>query len=446
MNLRAFIWMAVASAFGSGVAYSSDEPSTATAQWRIPLQAPGGSDDFIPVEDWAEVQIADPASPFTKLTDDQVRAFGGYIYREITQADIPGSAFALVQRSRPVLIVVQGNLATGEESPVNPETLFNLGPVSQGLTSLLAAALQEEGRLSYDTPAYRLSSRFRMNDGNDGRAVNLRHLLTMTAGVPEYTDRILDPAWARPEDTFAVISQAPIVATPGRTFNYSKVSVSAAGYLLGLHATDHGGLQERFAGALERQVLGPLQMDHTALSLREATASGNYARGHEKNENGYQIAKRWETEKNPFQPAVGIKSSIMDMIQWLATEMSEGELPDGGSIAPALAVRQRWQPARTMDSRHYGMGWTRRFYQGVEIVSMSGSYDRHTTAIGFLPAHQTGWVIMMNTDSEDASRIVEELALGVAEIFRPVEELRRVPPQSSRARTSETAPFDGPGS
>ncbi len=401
--------------------------SAAQASFRngglvIPLQ-PSDEDvnPALDVSDMASVRTLAPGAPLTQIPPETLERFGEYIAGLCQDYGLPGMAMAVVQDGKVVLQQTLGyaNVKTGER--ITEHTRFNAGPATQALTSLLAATL-EDATFTYDKPAQKLWPRFRMSAPELSSEVTIRQLLTMTAGIPDYTDNILDPAWARPEDVLAVIAQAPVMANPGQRFNVSQVSVAAAGYLLPRAAGREGEFYEDYVETVQEQIFTPLGMTDSTFSLAEAQASGQMASAHQDAERGrYDPTGFWQPEQNAFAPAIGLKSSLHDMTRWLLTELAMGTAPDGTPIADPVSVRERWQPARTEDSRNYGMGWSRRYYRNVEIIGTEGSYDRHSVAMAIFPGYRTGFVALINADSPDAQKVLTELPLGIAEMLKSTE-------------------------
>jgi len=343
--------------------------------------------------------------------------FARYILDTVQAYSLPGIAFAIVQANTVTVEKTYGFRSQKEATPIDKQTLFNIGPATQAITSLLAANLSAEFTHLFDEPASKLFPEFRLNDAQSQKNIRLRDLLNMTGGIPDYTDNILDPAWAKPEDIFAVISQSPIIAQPGQIFNYSNVSVSCAGYLLARIHSPESDIYTSFTQSVKQRLLLPMGMTRATFSLDEAKATDNYASPHKQQQEQFKVTARWEPAVNPFAPSIGLKANLEDMQHWLITELQEGIAPNGQRIAPAFAVRERWKPTDVQTKIYSGMGWTHQTYEKTEIIANTGSYDRHTCGIGFMPRYRTGFVVLINTNCPDAAKIVQEMALGLTEIL-----------------------------
>ncbi len=389
------------------------------------------------LEDLASVRTLPESLDYPALPPEELRAFSEYLDGLAQDLRVPGYALLILQGKDTGLEHCYGLRRVTEIPPVDPNTVFNIGPPTAAFSSLLAATMDGEDGFSYQKLARRIWPRFRMSDSRSADQVDLYQLFTMTAGVPSYTDRILDPAWARPEDVFEVIAQAPVIAPPGRLFEPSTVSSAAAGYLTGIAEHKGEDFYTAYTKAMRTRLIEPLGMTTATFSREKAEAGANIASPHVRKGSGYDPAKRWEPQVNALAPAIGLKASLRDMGRWLTAELLAGETAEGKRLARPISVRQRWQPARAQNSQSYGMGWSRQYYQGVEIIASMGSYDRQSAAIGILPAYRTGFVVLVNCDGEEANRIMQEVALGTAEMFRAMLAEENTPGKPSPENTPE---------
>lgn len=369
------------------------------------------------LEDLATVRTLPVEIGYPVIPEDEARAFARYLEDLARELALPGFALAIIQGDRIATQTTYGLRKATDPAPVDPATLFNIGPATQAFSSLLAATLDDSAAFSYDKTCRRIWSRFRMSDSRSATQVTLYDLFTMTAGIPTYTDNILDPTWARPEDVFEAIAQAPVIAPPGRIYERSMLSAAAAGYLTGLSAERGAELYTAYTTTARKRLFEPLDMSTATFSREAAERSANYASPHQRKGQGYDPSPRWEPAVNALAPALGLKASLQDMSRWLITELQGGITPDGQRVALTPSVRQRWQPARVSSGDSFGMGWTRQYYQSVEIIATMGSYDRHSAGIGILPRYRTGFIIMINADGEHADRLMQETALGLAELM-----------------------------
>lgn len=330
---------------------------------------------------------------------------------EAQARQLPAVALTVIQGDEVRLTLTLGLADSQRGEPVTASTLFNLGPCTQGLTSLLAVHLEQEQFLRLDDPVALWQPDFHLSDRAASQRTTLRHLLSMTAGIPNYTDQILDPTWALPEDVFAALAQAPVMAMPGRLVQQSQLSIAAAGYLMGQRIGESGNLGRDFRWAMRERILIPLGMTSATFSPQEAQNLGG-AKAYEATESGYRPARQWETENNPFAPVLGLKASLADVTQWMLVELNEGQLASGQQLASANRMRARWrgielpQPGR---QTRVGMGWLRDHQRGLNIYYLAGSYDRHSACVGLIPTAELAFGILTNAGDERALGYLERV-------------------------------------
>lgn len=385
---------------------------------------------------------------FIELQQADLDAYQAYFESLVSDVRLPGAAVVIIQQGKPVLRFTTGvrNVTTGE--PVTETTLFDLGPCTQGLTSLLAVHLEADGTLALDQPL----EGFQMTDKQAAERVTLRHLIGMTAGIPSYTDDILDPTWAKPEDVFAIIAQAPVAAMPGRYYERSYVSHAAGGFLLGHAQIGSGNWLDDYRSVMQDAIFNPLGMATATFSVEMAANTGNYAAPHQAMEGGYAVIPKWEIDNNPLDPALGLKASLADVTRWLILENQYGRLPSGNFLANPQQMRRRWYDSGASQRNSSSMGWTRNLHQGVDILTLSGSFDRHTVSVSLLPTFDAACAVMINADGDVAERLSQNVSLSLAEMLAQPASVTTKPASPALAPVADTAapvptnPTDAPTS
>lgn len=72
-------------------------------------------------------------------------------------------------------------------TPVTEDTVFRIGSITKTFTAVAVMQLQEQGLIDLDAPANDYLRGFRLMPANENwRPATVRHLLTHTAGVPEW--------------------------------------------------------------------------------------------------------------------------------------------------------------------------------------------------------------------------------------------------------------------
>ncbi|MGF1452506.1 MAG: serine hydrolase domain-containing protein [Opitutales bacterium] len=374
---------------------------------------------------------------------NEIEAAIGSAFRE---HKLPGAAVVLLQNGQPPLEVTFGLASTQTQTPVTPETLFNWGPLTHSLTSLLAIHLEEAGVVNLDEPVEEWYRRFRLTDPRAEREVTLRHLLSMTAGIPSYVDEIVDPAWAQPDDLFQALSQAPVIARPGAIQEASFLGVAVGGFLLAeREGYPNGDRLEAFEHLLQSRILLPAGM--ATARFRQEAPGAVLAPPHALKDGHYAVANRWEPARNPFAPALGLKGSLRDMVAWLKLELRYGRLPEGRYVAGPSAFRRRWYgPTQAPGLSARGMGWVFREEGTLDYLYMNGSYDRQRAAVGLVPSFQLGFSVLTNADGEPAKGFVDKVTAAIIRALVDLEAAEAHRQQLATPPVATQPPAPGPGS
>jgi CubicO group peptidase (beta-lactamase class C family) len=73
-------------------------------------------------------------------------------------------------------------------TPVTEDTVFRIGSITKTFTAVAVMQLEEQGLIELDAPANDYLRAFRLVPAKTSwRPATVRHLLTHTAGVPEWT-------------------------------------------------------------------------------------------------------------------------------------------------------------------------------------------------------------------------------------------------------------------
>ena len=119
--------------------------------------------------------------------DDDGQELGALLDR-VVDAGAPG-ALIVVKDGSTVRVAARGFADRDAARPMRPDDRFRIGSVTKTFVAALVLQLVEEGRLRLDDPI----ERWLPGLVPGGRSITVRHLLSHTAGLPDYVE---DPASA----------------------------------------------------------------------------------------------------------------------------------------------------------------------------------------------------------------------------------------------------------
>lgn len=372
---------------------------------------------FVPGLQGAALGARAPGGAPLPLTSERRADFDRYITEMLAKTNVPGAEVAVVQNGQVIYLNGFGVRALDDTDPVTPDTLMMIGSVNKSMTSLLAATLVDEGRLTWDTPVISLLPTFAVADPALTQRLTVRDAFCMCTGMPARDPEfIFNSAELTPERLIASVKGFPLTAPLGQQFQYSNQMYAIGGYAATAAGGAPDGLYDAYVAAMRERVLHPLGMDHSTFSLDEVRASGNYAGSHGKGLTGeYQSVAldKEDTFVRSVAPAGALWSSARDMARYVTMELADGNAPDGTRVVSAANLEMTWKQQVTIPAdpnvpaelaamgQGYGMGWVLGTYRGHHMLSHNGGTFGFSSEVAMLPDDGLGVVVLTNGGDAD---------------------------------------------
>lgn len=264
------------------------------------------------------------------------------LYREYAEKQhTPGLVYGIVLDGKLVHTGALGFANLERKIPAASDTRFRIASMSKSFVALAALKLRDEGKLRLDDPVERYLPEFRRVRPPiaDAPMITIRHLMTMTTGLPE------DNPWGDQQLAVSVPALRKFVGDglsfsnpPGQQFEYSNLGFC----VLGLVVSKVAGMP--FQQYITTQILRPLGMKDTLWEFGNVPA------------NKLALGYRWEDEKWKLEPmlhdgagaaAGGLITTMDDFARYLAFQLEAWparDEPEHGPVRRAT-VREMQKPA-----------------------------------------------------------------------------------------------------
>ena len=316
------------------------------------------------------------------------------VRNEMTRQRIPGVAVAIVERNKVLKAQGYGYSNVEHAVPVTAETMFQSGSIGKQFTATLVMMLVEEGKIRLED-----SVRDYLTDAPESwQPITIRHLLTHTSGIPDYTEGAIDYRRDYTEDEMARLAYPlPLEFTPGTRWSYSNT-----GYLL-LGVVIHRASGMFYGDMLRLRVFRPLGM-MTARVISEADIVAHRAAG-------YQLADGELKNQDWVAPSINTTAdgalylSLQDYIAW-----------DRGLRANALLKASSWaqiyEPVKLASGNTYpyGFGWGIEEIEGRKVYRHGGAWQGFETYIARYPRDDLTIVVLTNLADAEPRKIVDQIA------------------------------------
>ena len=274
--------------------------------------------------------------------------------------------------------------------PNSPQTVFRLGSITKQFTSAAIMLLQERGKLSVADPI----CKYVTDCPAVWQPITIRHLLTHTSGIPNYT---AFPEFAKkavmPIATAELLTDymgKPLDFAPGEKFSYSN-----SGYhLLGLIVEKASG--KPYTDFLQENIFTPLGLKETGYDMAENIIKKRAA-GYTRKGDGFVNAAYMDM-LIPYA-AGALYSTTEDLLKWEQALYTE-----------KLLKRKSLDEMFTPEKGTYAYGWNVSKRGNRQSISHGGGIYGFATHLARYPDDRVTVVVLSNVQGASASAVSGSLA------------------------------------
>ena len=304
---------------------------------------------------------------------------------------------AVVHKGK-VAIHCFGQREVEAKKPVDGDTVFAAGSTTKAFTAMLCSTLAIDGRIDLDAPLQRYLPKQRFADDYVSQHATTLDLLTHRTGLPRHDFAWYGNSRSRSQLLAALPHLAPTKAFRS-TWQYCNLTYTLAGHL----AARVGGAST-WEAMMRKELLAPLGMKRSSLSVVAMHSATNYARP-------YKLVAS-KARRVPFLrldamgPAGSLNTSAKDMARWVQLLLQRGQL-DGKTLLPAAAIDACMKPRIVTGQARlfaeigelmYGLGWMVQHYRGKRYVHHAGNVDGFSAQVALWPDDQLGVVCLANLE------------------------------------------------
>ena len=321
---------------------------------------------------------------------------------------LPGLSVAVRSRERLLLAKGYGEADVENHVPASADTMYQIGSITRAFTAASVFKLVSQGRLNLDDLVASRLPKISLNVQD----VTLRHLLTHTSGIPNYSD-IIGPRERAvdltPLELVSVFADKRLEFVPGTAQSRSSSNY----FLLGLVIEQVTGMM--YGEYLERE-LRTAGFQHTVYCDSRRLIDGR-ARGYERDVNVIRNAPH--IEMGATFAAGALCSTVGDLVNWVPALMS-------GAIIPKDQVRQMTAPVRINGRvQPYAAGLDVDEFDGHGRIRHLGALDGFAANVVHYPDLDVTIAVLTNVvpagrqnRDVDVEAIAEELARAVFKVHR----------------------------
>src|SRR5215212_3233377 len=350
-----------------------------------------------------EPALAGPATPVSGRGADALFVeLDDFVVHRMAALKIPGVAIGVIAGDREH---ARGFGVTNVDHPlpVDTDTRFQIGSTTKTFTGTTIMRLVEQGKLDLGAPVRTYLPDFRVADSEVSGAVQLRHLVTHTAGW--YDAALQETGDGDDALTHFVAGMAdrPQIAPLGEYFSYNNGAVCLAGRVI------EAVTGQTYEAAVTELVLEPLGLTQSSFFPEEimtkAFAVGHGAPPDEPHGEPVVLAP-WALPRSA-NPAGGLIASVNDMLRYARFHLGDGAA-NGTRLLSAESLRRMQTPLGPGGSvpglgeirlEAVGVSWMLWSRGGVRIVAHPGGTNGQQSTFSLVPERGFAVTVLTNAQS-----------------------------------------------
>lgn len=326
--------------------------------------------------------------------------FEQYYAGKLSEQDIPGGAYAIVQGNKIIATAGFGVREKGLPELVDANTVFRIASVSKTFAGGLTSILASEGNFNWDDKLVKYLPDFSFKTKKYNSQLTLEHLLSQSTGVMANAYDNLIEANVPLDKILPQFSKIDPLCNPGQCYGYQNVLFSLIDQVI------QKTTKKTYAQLLEERIIKPLQLPTASVGLDGFFSTENRAMPHVRARGKWHPTKVAESYYH-FSPAAGVNASAIDLGYWLIAQLGHNPKVLSEELLKTITKkrvktrrdlrRKEWR--RYLTDAHYALGWRVYQFGQDELIYHGGWVQGFRAEIAYSREHQLGLVMLMNAES-----------------------------------------------
>ena len=355
--------------------------------------------------------LALPPTWWQRVTDSTLaatRTFDGAavdaaVTAQMTSQKIPGVGLAVMQRGKVLVSKGYGFANLEHQVRTTDETMFESGSLGKQFTSAGILALVEDGKLRLDE-----SIRTFLPDAPDTwQPITIRHLLSHTSGVPDYTGDKMDYRKDYTEAELLKLAYSlPLEFQAGARWNYSNTGYVVLGALISkLSGTPYWEY-------LRQRIFTPAGMP-TIRIITESDIVPHRSSGYLPTDSGWRH-QDWVAPRLNTTADGSMLLSVRDLVAWGETVRTRAVLtPESWAQILTPVTLRSGKP------HPYGFGWFIDSLRGHVVYQHGGSWQGFRTQIYRYESADLTVAVLTNSGAANPAIIATDVATAIDSSLAP---------------------------
>jgi len=343
----------------------------------------------------------------SKEIQEVLTKFDSIYNANILESGAVGGAVVITYKGQIAMLKCFGERKSGENSPVNENTVFRLASVSKSVTGVLSGILASENEINLDDKVVDYLPGFKLRLQENTNSITIRHLLSHTSGLVAHAYDMMVEDKVPLDQIIQRLNEVEIVSPPGLIYAYQNVMFSLFDPIVA--AKTHKSFQQN----LNEKVFKPFGMKNATSDFESFQRNENKAFPHQNTESGF-AAMNLNDRYYLTTPAAGINASISDLAHFLIAISDKNDDLFSNEARKIVFTPQVETPLKRtyyknwdkIDSKQYGIGWRIIKYKNHTIVNHGGYVSGYQSEIAVCEEDEIGIAVLTNSPNSYFSMAV----------------------------------------
>ncbi|MCF8335741.1 MAG: beta-lactamase family protein [Bacteroidales bacterium] len=322
------------------------------------------------------------------ISDQEKDSLEAFIHKNYRDS-LPGLEILVIHNDKPLYQKAFGVSHFEKQIPLKKNLIFETGSVTKLFTAVGILNLIEKGKLSLTDPLSEFYPGF-----PNSREIKIKHLLSHTAGIPDYAIHFMEKNIAEHFDQgfsrtnyFQDIDRQRIRkylknnytrSQPGSEWEYSNGGY----YLLGLIIEKVSGVS--YFTYIRNNIIKPLNLKYATFRDPENTSDPKYACGH------YYVNNPSKEGSRPYQAyylpnmyafSAGSLNSRLKDLYWFYKQVTKGKIINKKLLEKAMTPYEM----KNGELANTGYGWFIHKKNGKKVICHPGCTMGFSTITHYVP-------------------------------------------------------------
>jgi CubicO group peptidase (beta-lactamase class C family) len=334
-----------------------------------------------------------------------------------SNSSIPAAIVVGVITPNGTQVSAYGNISKSNPTPVDGNTIFDVGSVTKTFVATVLADLVNQGVVKLSDPLEMyLPSNVTVPSYN-GSKITLGDLATHTSGLPYWPSGWIWNKYYTTQQVYEFLSNSTFEDEPGTVAKYSNIGMGMVGQAISLK------MGVPLIQLIDDRILNVLGMNSTGFAMNKTgilipqDIKSRFAAGHMVGNESKLVFLPQEV-----QAAGAMYSTANDLLKYVSANLGLIDTKINSAMEETHSIRYPFYELQVPfpdpsgnESTPYayeGLSWFSTTNLGTQVVWHNGGIDGYSSFVGFNPSKQIGLVILCSCFFTDVPPI-EMLKIAV---------------------------------